>query len=65
MAFEIAADVEIVDLTAEMGTIHFANRLYWRRGEAATREERAEHCRRQERLDEIRAELAQVRRISP
>jgi hypothetical protein len=48
-----------------MDTIHFANSLYWRRGEAVTQEERVEHYRRQEQLDEIRAELAQLRRMSP
>ena len=55
------AELKMADLAAEMDTIHFANSLYWRRGEAVTEEERIEYYRRQKRLDEIRAELAQLR----
>ena len=60
---EPATRVKIALLTAEMEAIHFANRLYWERGEAATLEERAEYQRRQDRLEEIRAELAKLRSV--
>ena len=65
MDANISSELKIADLTAEIDTIHFANSLYWRRGEAVNPEDRIEYYRRQERLDEIRAELAQLRRISP
>jgi hypothetical protein len=43
-----------------MDAIHLANEFYWRRGEAATVEERAAYSGRLERLDRIRDELAQL-----
>jgi hypothetical protein len=49
-----------VALTQEMDAIHLANESYWRRGEAATVEERAAYCGRLEKLEQIRAELAQL-----
>ena len=51
----------IAALSEEMDGIHFVNSLYWQRGEAVTSEERAAHQRRQDRLEEIRAELARLR----
>jgi hypothetical protein len=55
----LSAKIKIDALTAEMERIHFANSLYWRCGEAAhTRNANAEYERRKQRLDEIRAELA-------
>ncbi len=51
----------IAALQEEMDGIHFVNSLYWERGEAATSEARAGYQRRQDRLEEIRAELAQLR----
>jgi hypothetical protein len=53
-----------VALTQEMDAIDLANELYWRRGEATTFEERAAYCGRLERLEQIRAELAQLRVVS-
>ena len=47
-------------LNSEMDYIHFANRLFWASGEAVTIEARAEYQLRRERLEEIRAELAQL-----
>jgi hypothetical protein len=40
----------------EIDRIHSANVQYWRQGEEPDREARAEHQRRQHRLDEIRAD---------
>jgi hypothetical protein len=40
----------------EIDRIHSANVLYWRQREEPDREARAEHQRRQHRLDEIRAD---------
>jgi hypothetical protein len=51
----------IAALNEEMDGIHFVNSLYWERGEAVTSEARAEYQRRQDRLEEIRVELAQLR----
>ena len=50
----------IAALTEEMDAIHFANYRYWEQGGAVTREQRAEHQRRQDRMEEIRKELAQL-----
>ena len=50
----------IAALNEEMDAIYFADRRYWERGQAVTSKERAEHQRRQDRLEEIRAELAQL-----
>lgn len=60
MAMEPDARVKarIAALYEEMHTIYFADRRYWERGQAATPDERAEYQRRQDRLEEIRKELA-------
>jgi hypothetical protein len=39
----------------ELDSLHRANILFWRKGPANTRKDRAEHHRRQARLDQIRA----------
>ena len=59
---EIRAEkkARIAALNKEMDKIHFANRLYWQRGETVTSEERAAHQSRQDRLEEIRAETRMV-----
>jgi hypothetical protein len=44
-----------------MDAIHLANEFYWRRGEAATLEERAAYRARLKRLDQIREELSHLR----
>jgi hypothetical protein len=51
---------KVAALREEMNAIHFANAQYWERGDAATLEERAEHERRKDRLEEIRRELAEL-----
>jgi hypothetical protein len=51
----------IAALREEMDAIHAANRLYWQAGEEHTLAERAEYQFRQDRLDKIRSELAQLR----
>ena len=56
-----AKKARIAALNEEMDGIHFVNSLYWQRGKAVTSEARAEYQRRQDRLEEIRAELAQLR----
>jgi hypothetical protein len=48
----------IAALREEMDAIHHANSLYWKKGQSQTAEERAEYHLRQERLEEIRRELA-------
>jgi hypothetical protein len=53
---------KIAALTSEIDTIHFANKLYWERGEAVSTAARAEYERRLARLEEIRAELDRLRR---
>jgi hypothetical protein len=45
-----------VDLTKEIDTIHNENVRYWR-NRNYSREDTAEHHRRQERLEEIRSQL--------
>jgi hypothetical protein len=61
MAPAIPIPVKIAALTSEMHTIHSANCLYWKRGEAVTLEAKAEYVRRQDRLEQIRCELVQLR----
>jgi hypothetical protein len=51
---------KIAVLSEEMDGIHFVNSLYWGRGEAVSTEARAEYRCRQDRLDAIRTELAQL-----
>jgi|ERR1700722_5209439 len=58
----IFTNVKIAALTVEMDAIHFANSLYWKQGYSQTVAARAEYQRRQDRLEEIRTELAQLRR---
>jgi hypothetical protein len=48
-------------LNKEMDAIYFADRQYWERREGITHDARIEHQRRQERLEEIREELARLR----
>jgi hypothetical protein len=50
------AKARIAALNEEIHTIYFADRRHWKRGQAATLEERAEYHRRQDRLEEIRKE---------
>jgi hypothetical protein len=52
------AKARMAALNEEVHTIYYADRRYWERGQAATPEERTEYQRRQDRLEEIRKELA-------
>jgi hypothetical protein len=61
MEIDAKKKARIATLNEEVDGIHFVNSLYWQRGKAATAEEKAEHQRRQDRLEEIRAELARLR----
>lgn len=57
------ASARIAALHEEMDAIHLANTLYWKEREGARgHAERAEHQHRQDRLEEIRSELARLRR---
>lgn len=58
---EAARKSRIMVLNEEMHSIHSANRLYWK-NKAPTREAKAEHQRRQDRLEEVRRELDELDR---
>jgi hypothetical protein len=58
MQSNISTNTQIAALTVEIDTIHFANGLYWRQENFQTVAARAEYQRRQDRLEEIRTELA-------
>ena len=49
----------IAILIEEMDSIHSANKLYWER-KAPSRGARARYQRRQDRLEEVRSELAEL-----
>jgi hypothetical protein len=51
----------IAALSEEMDAIHSANNLYWKRGPLQALAARVEYQFRGERLESIRAELAQLR----
>ena len=59
---KIYTNVKIPALTVEMDAIHFANTSYWMQGHFQTVAARAQYQRRQDRLEEIRTELAQLQR---
>jgi hypothetical protein len=61
MGSEERARAKLGFLYEEMDAIHRANGLYWRQGEAQTPTAKAEYDFRNERLEKIRAELAQLR----
>ena len=54
--------IKIAVLLSEMDAIHSANSRYWQHGDAGTLEARAEHQRRQNRLDEIRTDLEKLQK---
>jgi hypothetical protein len=58
---DAGANKRIAALSEEMHAIYFADRRYWEQGQTVTHEERAEYQRRQDRLEEIRKELAHLR----
>jgi hypothetical protein len=49
----------IAALREEIESIHFANKLYWRQTNPSDAA-KAEYYRRQDRLEEIRSELAEL-----
>jgi hypothetical protein len=57
MDAEAMRKARIADLRGEMDFIHFANELYWRQANPSDAA-RANYYRRQDRLEEIRNELA-------
>lgn len=61
MEHDAQTRARIAALDKEINAIYFADRRYWKQGEDATLEERIEHQRRQERLEQIRKELCQLR----
>ena len=56
---------KITFLNLEMDELHAATRPYWEKGTEPSKEERAKHQWRQDRLERIRKELAQLRGQSP
>jgi hypothetical protein len=52
-------EARIKALRAELRAIHLADALYWAKGVRADREDRAEYRLRQNRLPQIRCELAE------
>ena len=54
-------EAKIAALEKEMESIHVADTLYWQQDPNQTREARVEYQRRQDRLKEIRRELADLR----
>jgi hypothetical protein len=63
MELDATSKARIATLNDEMDSIHHANSLYWRR-ENRTLAARAGYNSRNERLEKIRAELAQIRSAS-
>jgi hypothetical protein len=63
MEHDSTRTARIAALKEEIHSIHAANALYWKQGENQTRAARAEYQRRQDRLEEIRSELAQLRSV--
>jgi hypothetical protein len=60
MDLDANTKARIASLSKEMEEIHHANRLYWAQGESQSLAAKAEYESRNERLEEIRAELDQL-----
>jgi len=60
-ALEREAKAKIVLLKEEIEAIDYANRLFWKTGASQSTAARSEYQFRNERLQKIRAELAQLR----
>lgn len=56
--------VKVAACAMEMGAIFQANTVYWRRGADVTLKARSDYHHRLDRLEEIRAELAQLLLVS-
>jgi hypothetical protein len=57
---DASTKARIASLSKEMDEIHHANRLYWKQGESQSLAAKAEYESRNERLEQIRAALAQL-----
>ena len=62
---EAKTGAKITFLNQEMDEIHHANTLYWKQKEGHTKAAKAQYQWRQDRLEKIREELAQLRGQSP
>jgi|HubBroStandDraft_2_1064218.scaffolds.fasta_scaffold3394226_2 hypothetical protein len=60
MELDARIRARIALLRNEMDEIHRANRLYWQQGESQTLAAKAEYESRNQRLEQIRAELDQL-----
>ncbi len=60
MELDAKIRARIATLCKEMGEIHKANLLYWEQGESQSLAARAQYESRNERLEQIRAELDQL-----
>jgi hypothetical protein len=58
---EATRKARIAVLQEEIDFIHYANELYWRQANPSDAA-KAEYYRRQDRLEEIRSELAELRK---
>jgi hypothetical protein len=54
----------IASLSKETDAIHHANSLYWKQGQSQTLAAKAEYQFRNERLERIRTELAQLQLLA-
>jgi hypothetical protein len=54
----------IASLSKEMDAIHHVNSLYWKQGQSQTLAAKAEYQFRNERLEGIRTEIAQLRPLA-
>jgi hypothetical protein len=59
MDSEATKNARIAALQEEISFIHYANELYWRQTNH-THAAKAEYFRRQDRLEEVRSELAKL-----
>jgi hypothetical protein len=50
-------------LSQEIDSIHHANRLFWEQGTAHGRKAKVEYYYRQDRLEEIRSEMAELSHV--
>ena len=55
-------EARIAALKEETAVIHHANELYWRQGNPSDAA-KADYYRRQDRLEEIRSELARLQNV--
>ncbi len=63
MGPEGSGQARMTDLSAEIDSIHHANRLFWEQGTARGRKAKVEYYYRQDRLEEIRSEMAELSNV--